>query len=262
MRMGKFGSYQVYLALMVLVGSFACQDTEDASMHGLSHVKDKKARRVLSRALEYAGGVEAYQSIRKLRYVKRSVLYHSDGTTESDVSQLHEYTLQPEVSGRIGWRDSTGVHMIVYSPDQAYKAHNGSKVPNSAESAYRTFMSAYYVLFMPFKLMDEGATITYEGETTLDDDSEVDVIKAAYDSSPDDDRGTSDTWWYYFDTTTGAYKASMVYHAPTYALIENNEVSDPDPIIFNLYRKSYRVDSLRGREFLRGEFYYSDFVVN
>ncbi|MDX1406798.1 MAG: hypothetical protein R3330_01660, partial [Saprospiraceae bacterium] len=99
------------------------------------------------------------------------------------------------------------------------------------------------------------------GIDTLDSGRPVDVIKAEYDPGTQDNHSTSDVWWYFFDRDGGSHLASMVYHPPTYALIENTTMTDAHPIRFNVYRRSYRCDSTRVKQFLRGEFYYSDFRV-
>ena len=87
------------------------------------------------------------------------------------------------------------------------------------------------------------------------------MIEASYNSEQNDNHSTDDLWWYFFDARDGSYLASMVYHPPTYALIENTKYTDDLPIRFNTYRESYRVDSLRNKEYLRGVFYYSDFEI-
>jgi hypothetical protein len=115
---------------------------------------------------------------------------------------------------------------------------------------------------MPFKLLDPGTRIAHEGIDTLDNGRIVDVIKAIYDPGENENHSTQDVWWYYFDRENGSYLASMVYHEPTYAYIENNRITDEHEIRFNTYRESYRTDSLKNKQSLRGVFHYSDFKIN
>ena len=227
----------------------------------VSHIGDQQAAQIILNAIHKAGGWDAYKNIKTISYKKRSVLYHDDGSLESDRDQYHSYTLQPSVTGEITWSFGNDSYAIHYTDEEAYKLENGARVEGSEESARNTFLSAYYVLFMPFKLLDPGAVLTYEGTTTLETGDKVHIIKADYDPGKHDNHSTHDIWWYFFDSKTYEYLACQVYHEPTYAFIENNEITEEHLITFNTYRKSFRTDADRNKEFLRGEFWYSDFQI-
>ena len=113
---------------------------------------------------------------------------------------------------------------------------------------------------MPFKLSDEYVQLSYLGEEQISD-HDVDVIKAVYSPAEHDSHSTNDTWWYYFDSATGAYVASMVYHEPTFALIENTRQNIDLPLVMNTYRVSHRVDGDGNKEYVRGEFFYEDYEM-
>ncbi|MEM9341404.1 MAG: DUF6503 family protein, partial [Bacteroidota bacterium] len=130
----------------------------------------------------------------------------------------------------------------------------GSKVRESA-------FSALYVLGMPFKLKDPGTILSYEGKKEINGKT-VDVINASYSPKEHDNHSTSDLWWYYFDELNGAFLGCMVYHPPTYALIENIAFHEIEGMMFQKRRKSYRCDSLGNKQFLRAEFWYDDFELN
>lgn len=228
----------------------------------MDHIADSEVKRVLSKAIPAAGGWDNWQNLQRISYSKKSILYHADGTVESEVNQRHKYVLQPELQGSITWSDSSGNHEILYSSASAARLLNNELVEGSEEGARNTFLSAYYVLFVPFKIMDPGASLTYLGLDTLDQGSVVECIRAEYNPDEEENHSTNDTWYFYFDKETGDFLANMVYHAPTYALIENNEVNTDLPIKMNTYRESWRVDSLRNKEFLRGVFFYGDFLLD
>lgn len=223
-------------------------------------IADTTARSILLGAIEKAGGWQNYASLKAIKYVKRAVLYHEDGSVESDFIQRHDYVLHPSVSGRISWKEGDDRMAIVYGSAEAYSSVGGIIDSASTESAARAFLSNYYVLFMPFKLADEGVELSYTGKVTLDSGVQANVIKAQYAPAEHDNHSTSDVWWYYFDGGDDSYLASMVHHPPTYAWIDNNRTTgDSLPLRLNTYRKSYRCDSTGNRIFLRGEFWYSDF---
>jgi len=244
-------------SFIVILTCISC--TQKAPIDPLSHLADNKVKQVLAKGLESAGGVNNYWSIDSISYKKRSVLYLPDGSIESDVNQLHKYKLQPEVSGTISWQDSTGNHQIIYSSKDAYQMLNQEKINDSGDAATKIFFSNYYVLFLPFKLMDPGATLFYEGVTTLENNVEADVIKATYNPDEYDNHSTSDEWYLYFDKADGRVLGNLVHHPPTFAFIENIRTTDQHPIRMNLYRKTWRTDKARSKEYLRGEFWYQDY---
>jgi hypothetical protein len=217
--------------------------------------------KIVRRAFKKAGGWDNWANLQSISYKKRSILYLENGDIESDVTQFHEYQLQPQLKGTIFWKDDEGSHSIVYENGKASAFDNGKIDDSKSESAAKTFLSAHYVLFMPFKLGDEGTKLSHEGTTTLDTGTIVDVIKATYAPGSYDNHSTNDEWYYYFDHETGEYLANMVYHAPTYAYIRNTKMDNSQPLIMNTYRESFRVDKDRNIEYLRGEFFYEDYQM-
>lgn len=222
---------------------------------------DLEVQRVMNRAFDAAGGWERWKDLETISYKKRSVLYHADGSVESDITQFHEYQLHPEFSGSIFWKDAEGSHSIVYKNNSAEQFLNGQIVKGKNDTAKKSFLSASYVLLMPFKIADEGVTVTHEGVETLDKGETVDVIKAVYAPTEHSNHSTDDIWYFYFEQSTGNYLGSMVYHAPTYAYIRNTSVNRELPLAMNTYRESYRSDGDRNIEFLRGEFFYNDYLM-
>jgi len=250
-----------FLLLILLAGCTANSGNKNQEIP-FAHISDDNVVRILNSAFKAAGGLEDYRNMKSISYEKRSVLFLADGGIESDVTQQHKYTLQPHLTGEITWQSDGKSNRIYYSPQAIYKEENGVRIPNSEESAQKSFFSATYVLFIPFKLLDPGAQLTYQGRDTLDSGKIADVIHAEYDAAKHDNHSTSEIWWYYFDATDGSHLSSLVYHPPTYAYIENDVITDEHEIRFNVYRKTFRTDAYRNKEYLRGEFYYSNYVIN
>ena len=243
----------VLLLILLLIAS-SCTNQKK----GLQ-LENADVQRVLERAMDVAGGMQVYEDIDSIIYQKKSILYLEDGTVESSVEQVHKYKLLPSITGEITWNDSIGNHSIVYTDQSQYITLNQNRVQGSEQRAKSSFLSSYFVLLMPFKILDPGATLTYEGQRTLDSGVKVDVIKSTYDTEEYDNHSTNDEWYFYFAVDSGKFVANAVYHEPTYAYIENNETSSDHPIVVNLYRKSWRVDENLNKEYLRGEFWYDQF---
>ena len=226
----------------------------------LDHVSNTEIKDIIQRGWDNIGGWDKYKSIRTITYKKRSVLYHEDGSIESDVSQVHSFKLRPDLSGILKRVDTTGVHATLFGPEAAYKSFDGSRIEGSELAAERSFLSAHFVLFAPFKLADP-ATLFYDGVEKLESGKEADVIRAHFRKPSFPNNRTDDTWYMYFEKNTGNFLGNLIYHAPTYAFIENIETTIVDGMKWNTYRKTWRVDADLNREYLRGEFWYSDYEL-
>ena len=112
----------------------------------------------------------------------------------------------------------------------------------------KSIFAANYVFWQPYKLLESNSVITYQGKEYVDD-QEVHVLKVTYPDS-------KNVWWYYFDVNTYRLLANMVYHQPTYSFIQNTAVEQETGLFLNAERKSYRVDSLRNKKFLRALYQY------
>jgi len=241
----------VSLALVI-----ACNPSEVADP--MSHIADQKVKEVLNRGFNSAGGLDTYMNLDEVTFTKKTILYLPDGGIESEVIQQHNYDLYPELRGDITWSDSLGDHGIHYSTADTYKSLNGERLAGSETSARQGFYSNYYVLFLPYKLIDPGVTLSYDGVAEIGDRS-AEIIKATYSPEKHDNHSTSDEWYLYFDTTDGRVLANLVYHPPTYAFIENTSTTEEFPLRMNVYRQTWRTDKDRNKEYLRGEFWYSDY---
>lgn len=254
----KIAKYAV-LTLITLSCSVSSPEKKDDPF---GHILDQEARSVLQKAVAYAGGWENWSNMNSISYNKRSKLILGDGSIESDVFQTHSYEMRPEFQANISWDVDTTQHEIRYSSTSTTKTINGENTNADPIKVGESVMSSLYVLGMPFKLLDPGVELIYQGTTMFMDSVEADVINANYDPENIDTHSTSDIWWFYFETKSGHFLGSKVFHTPTYALIHNIRFTDEVSLKFPTRRKSYRTDSLGNIQFLRAEFWYSDFEMD
>jgi len=219
-----------------------------------------RGEEIVHRSIESHGGLAAWQNLQSISYSKTIILTDSSGIEESRVTQYHNYQLKPELAGSISWISGNDSISIVYKNEAASRFVNGVEetVLASKGVAKASFFSAYYVLFQPFKLLDEGTELTFIGEDEVENGLKVNVVQPVYEGAkPGDDR-----WWYYFNKETNQLAANMVNHPPTYSYIVNLAYDSSTAIIFNAHRKSYFVDSLRNVQYLRAEYFYTDYILN
>ncbi len=247
----------IFFLLLACSGNKTTEEQPDP----YAKIADLQTSQVIEKAIDKAGTLKTWEAIRTIEYTKRGVLLLENGDVESDVTQRHRYVMRPEFEAEISWVDGVDSIKIIHNASQTRKIVNGRDVTENERPLMESVMSSLYVLGMPFKLMDPGTNLTYVGRANLRTGDEVDVIKATYAPDKHKNHSTTDEWYYYFEKKSGDFKGCMVYHPPTYALIENLEFHEDLPVLFHKHRKSYRSDSLRNIKYLRAEFWYWDYSV-
>lgn len=222
-------------------------------------VPKSEALQVVENAIDHAGTMEKWQNIASLEYTKRSKLILENGEIESDVTQRHHYVFGVNRSINISWIVEADSFLLKHENSTYQKFKNGELI-DEGDAVKSSINSSVYVLGMPFKLLDEGTQLAYEGFKALPESDSAHVIKATYEPQKFKNHSTQDMWWYHFDQN-GAFLSSMVFHTPTYALIENLSVAYAQGLTFPERRKSYRCDEFGNKIFLRAEFWYSDYSV-
>jgi hypothetical protein len=208
-----------------------------------------RATTLINQSIDAHGGMEKWQSLDKISYRKEITLYSKEKTVRKHIEQQHDYLISSHIEGSYSYFDSIK-HEVIFNGQSAYKVEG--EIQNAPDdSAFNSFNSAYYVLNMPWKLLDKGAQSSYEGLDTLFSGQVVESIKVEYTS------GTSkDTWWYYFDPVSHRVAACLVYHPPTYNLITNDDYVSYQGLLWNHKRSSYRADGNGEVIYLMGKYVY------
>jgi hypothetical protein len=216
-------------------------------------IPDPEARAIVARAIQRSGGWVRYQALDSIAYRKRSILYDSLGLVESDRTELHRYRLRPSLSMRISWHEGKSLHELSYGEDGIFKSIDGRIAETGAAQLRQIADGALFVLFMPFKLLDGAAALSYQGPVELPDGRQADAIAADYEQG--------DNWFFYFDRKTGDFIANTVMHGTGAALIVNDAFITAGGLRFNARRTSYRLDAQGNIAYRRGEFFYDEFDV-
>jgi len=220
---------------------------------GCSTITSESGQYIVNRGIETHGGHRAFQELESVSFTKTTRLYKEDGSLESETFQEQFFTLIPEYSFIMKWMDGNDEHQITYDKNTLIKLVNNVIVENQGanEKALKLALSAEYVFFQPFKLIDDKGELSYEGKQMLRDSIETSVVAIKYK----DDSPSSDAWRYYFDENYRLAAAS-VKHNNRISLIENLDFQTYKGILFNKVRKSYFIDSLFQKKQLRAEYQY------
>jgi hypothetical protein len=223
------------------------------SFLGCSKVTSESGRDIVNKSIETHGGHETFQELESVSFTKTTRLYNEDGSLESENFQEQSFTLIPEYSLIMKWMDGNDEHQITYDRNTLIKLVDDVKIEDqeAIANALTLALSAEYVFFQPFKLLDNKGQLSYEGKQMVRDSIEASVVGISYK----DDSPSSDVWRYYFNENYRLVAAS-VKHNNRISLIENMDFQTYKGILFNKVRKSYFIDSAFQKKQLRAEYHY------
>ena len=233
------------LALAILTIGFAC-----------SKSPEKQALEVLEKAVEAHGGQTGWENISVLEFRKWTRLLDANGNVESELDQWHAFRFEPYFEGKITWTKDSLEHVIHFDGANLRYFMGGNEVQNPGFLANKKkdFDAALYTVAQPWKLLEEGNSLSYEGIKTLENGRTVHSIRVDY--GPD-----SDIWWYYFDQNTYLMAGSEVQLKDHRSLVYDLEEENAEGLKLHGKRESWRIDDQGERLFLRAEYQYSDYTI-
>ncbi|MHA7055680.1 hypothetical protein ACWGOQ_0000560 [Aquimarina sp. M1] len=213
-----------------------------------------KATEIVLKSLEAHGGIEKWKNAKELTYIKTTILYDSLGTIEKKITQTHKNRFKPKFLATIEWVEDTIRKKVILENGRTSVYFNDilQKDSKLQETLHRSMIAANYVIWQPFKLLDDDTTLSYIGKDIIDGNP-VNVVTASYSNI---DGSPANTWWYYFDQKTNKLVGNMVHHGSTYSFIKNTKYENRTGLFLNAERKSYMTDSLRSIRFLRADYTY------
>jgi hypothetical protein len=218
-----------------------------------SQITSESGVEIVNKSIEAHGGHELFRELEFIAFTKTTRLYKEDGTLESEAFQTQSFKLIPDYFLTIDWMEQQDKHQISYDRSTTIKRINNSNVEDldAIENAKKLTLSAEYVFFQPFKLIDNKGQLSFEGMQMIRDTIKTSVVRVKYE----DDSPSSDSWRYFFDEQYRLVAVS-VKHNNRISLIENLDFQTYKGILFNKIRKSYFVDSLLQKKQLRAEYHY------
>lgn len=217
---------------------------------------EKQALSILEKSIEAHGGQAAWEEISLLKFNKMTRLLNGDGTVESEMVQEMEFRFDPYFEGKITWEKDSLSHKITFDGTNIHYYMGGNEVQNEGflSAKKKEFDAAFYTVAQPWKLLEEPTALRYEGQKTLENGQLVESVKVNY--GPD-----ADQWWYYFDPISFQMVASEVHTKDHKSLIYDLEERESGDLKWHGIRKSYRIDDLGKKLFLRAEYEYSAYQV-
>lgn len=236
------------LPLLILLVSFLVISCAPSS--------EKQAQELLKKSIVAHGGTESWEGIKSLKFRKWTRLLNEDGSVESELDQWHEFRFKPYFEGKITWTKDSITHVSSWDGSRMsyFMGENEVKNESFLAAKRKDFDAAFYAVAQPWKLLDEGTKLSYEGQKTLENGNPVDVIRVDYGQD-------ADIWWYYFDPETTEMIGNEVQLKDHRSLVYNLSVEAVEGFKLHGKRESWRVNEKGERLFLRAEYRYSDYQI-
>jgi hypothetical protein len=142
---------------------------------------DDDAGRVIARAIDAAGGWDAWQRHRDAAFVSTLTIFDGRGNATSETIFLHKLPLHHGLKTRlesIGLRDEV---TFGFDGRETWMLHDGQMVTEPAQTAFTRFhaISSLYWFSLPFVLAEVPGTLSYLGHET-DGAARWEKVRVAY----------------------------------------------------------------------------------
>ena len=229
----------------------------------INNLQDAKVRTTLDKVFQAMGGLQNWQDLQSLQFKKKTILYLASGEVEKVSDQIHIYENKPNQSVQIRWQEDQDQHLIEMEGETVVKKVN-QKIDNQANltSLKNTVLASTFVIGVPFKLMDEGVSLSYDGIQTLQNGKEVHTVKATYNPTQHSNHSKADIWWHYFDKDSYeqvGYQVTLHDHT---SYIENLTFERVGGFLFTTSRNSWWVNEQGEKTYIKAAYEYSDFIIN
>ena len=256
MRHHKLHLYAALAVFTILLMTLISCSTSTEEQNISEPISDPQAREIIEQSIQYHGGMKIYNQLDSFRFEKDFSLYLADSSVEYQRLQYHNYAPSKSIF-HIRWRQGEDTYVnSQYSTEFSQKINGEKNTSIDASKIKSAIDASVFTIFLPWKLLDAGANISYDGETTLEDGKEVFVVKATYDPEQHEHHTKSDIWWHYFDKESyrhEGYKVALIDHT---SLISNLDFQTVNGFTFPKTRKSWRLNEANEKDYLRADYDY------
>lgn len=211
----------------------------------LAGAQENTPQQVVDKAIEHAGGWDAWMNTKTLQFRKTTVRFNEDGTVKETRVQFHKYLLHPSPKMRIEWESNGSQGVFLNDGQQTCKLVNGRPSADQADTnaARNNTFGSHYVFAMPFKLRDPGTNLEDAGTMTLEDGTVVQKVRTTYDKGAGD-AGGMHTWTYMFDPQTGRLVGNhLQYEADKWDWTEYYDEKPVGALLLSTRRVGFAADA-------------------
>jgi hypothetical protein len=223
---------------------------------GCTPSPEKQAIELLTKSIKAHETSNSWENLEAVKFRKWTRLLNENGEVESETDQFNEFRLVPFFEGKISWEVDSISHVSTWDGSMMHYSMGGNEVknPDFLAQKKKDLDAAFYALAQPWKLLDEGPKLSYEGQKTLENGTLVEVIAVDYGAD-------ADHWWYYFDPKSYLMIGNEVQLKDHRSLIYNLSYDDSIGMLMHGTRESYRVNESGERLYLRAEYSYTEYEL-
>lgn len=252
--------YKYNLGILLFL-FLSCNSTKNLQ-DPIATITDLELRSVMQKVFAAMGGLSNWQTKKSIRFDKKTVLYLASGEIEKASFQTHAYYNSPSPKVDISWKEEDTRHLLRFENGKAEKQINGEIDSSANTTALKnSIMASTFVVGIPYKLLDEGTALSYEGIQKMANGKSVHVVKAVYNSDTYNNHTKSDIWWHYFDENTYqqlGYKVQLIDHT---SYVENLTFERIGGFLLTTTRKSWRLDEEGNKLYLRADYEYANYEI-
>lgn len=223
---------------------------------GCAKSPEKQAQEILEKSMVAHGGSEKWEKVSTLKFRKWTRLLTDSATVESELNQILEFRMKPYFEGKITWTKDSVEHVSTWDGSKLRYKMGGNEIrnPDFLKLKKADFDAAFYAVAQPWKLLDKGAKLRYDGQKMLENGQLAETVRVDY--SPE-----SDSWWFYFDPVSFQLIGNEVQLKDHRSLIYTLKYEQAGDLILHGKRVSYRVNEKGEKLYTRAEYLYSDYVI-
>lgn len=238
-------NYKYLLSFLLTLLFFSCSPNPE-----------KQAHELIEKSIAAHEFSKNWNDVSTIKFKKWTRLLDEGGAVESESEQLVEFRLKPYFEAKLTWTKDSVLHVVNFNGSRMDYQMGENSIQNEGflKAKRAEIDAAFFAFAQPWKLLDESANLSYEGEQILESGKTLESIRVDY--GPD-----SDVWWFYFDPVSHQVVANELQASDHKSLIENISFDQSTGLLLAKERKSFRIDDSGKKLFLRAEYLYSDFEV-
>lgn len=216
----------------------------ERSASPMDRLPDDRAGDVVRRAIEFAGGWEAWEEAGTVSYLKIRTGLDEEGEVTERTEELHRYRLRPGPAMRIDLEEDGRPVALLNDGERAVKLVDGEPAASreARDRAWNSTFGSHYVFCVPWKLTDRGARLEHLGTVELPDGTEAEGVRVEYDADAGS-AGGMHVWTYYFASDDGRLVANHLSYGPApedHSFTEYGRYREIDGIRMPTHRDGYR----------------------
>jgi hypothetical protein len=217
---------------------------------------ERQARALIARSVEAHGGAENWKRISSLKLRQSTRMIAEDGSVENETTQLLEFRLKPYFEGKMSWSKDSMNHVATWDGAQMryFMGENEVKNPGFLAAKKKDLEAVFSAVALPWRLLEEGSRLSYEGKKTLENGIAVETVKADYGPG-------AEVWYYYFDPESAMMAATEVLKNEQRNLIYHLGLTEIEGLKLQDRRETWSVDEKGKRLLLEAEYSFSDYQI-